>query len=462
MRGSEEQEMARVCKTLAAYREIVKSSGIPSIEESVSRTKLIGIVHLFEQVSDARCSGMIHYPLSEILMIAFLAILANADTWVEIANFGKAKEAWLKTFLPLKNGVPSHDTFQRVFGLLKKEELQRITVQYLESIMNEIGKTLAEIHPDKKDCPDTEQEEEYRHLSMDGKEERGSGRKKGTEEEVPNIQTLHIYDCGSGICLKSEPIDEKTNEIPVGQELLRLMNLKGCVVTADALHTQKTTCETIIKQGGNYVLGLKGNHKGLLEEASLCFTEEELKKAKETKDNKNPRYIKENEKAHNQIEKRRFYILKAYHEPADKDDVWVGLKSYIRFEKDIENLTTHKTHTEIRYYISSLSDLALCAGLIRGHWGVENSLHWQLDYTFGFDENSTMDKEAYTNLGLMKKMVLSLLKLFQPLLAGRKSLKSIRKIISWDPEKWIPDLFHTCSKETIREILLLLGKTDGK
>ena len=127
--------MARICRTLAAYRQIVNGAGIVRMEETASKEKMLGIAQLFEGVNDVRCSGMIRYPLSEILVIRFLAVLANADTWVEIANFGKAKEAWLKTFLTLEHGIPSHDTFQRVFGMLDKEELQNITVEYLESVM---------------------------------------------------------------------------------------------------------------------------------------------------------------------------------------------------------------------------------------------------------------------------------------------------------------------------------------
>ena len=450
--------MARICKTLATYREIVQGMGISAIEETASREKLLGIVQLCEGVSDARCSGMISYPLSEILVICFLAVLANADTWVEIENFGKAKEEWLKTFLPLRHGVASHDTFQRVLGMIEREELQKITVEYLEGVMDTISETLAAGHTAQQ----SEEETEYRHLSMDGKEERASGRKENTSEEIPNIQTLHIYDCSNGICVQSEVIDSKTNEIPVGQKLLRVMNLKDCVVTADALHTQKVTCEIIVAQRGNYVLGLKGNHSSLLEEAALCFTEEEMAKARKSKGKKSPFYMEESEKSHNQIEKRRYYMVKAYHEPRSQDDNWAGLRSYIRVEKETENLVTGIKRTEIRYYISSLSDLALCAGMIRGHWGVENGLHWQLDYTFHFDENSTMDKSAYTNLGLIKKMALTLLKLFQPLLVGHRSLRVLRKMLAWEPETFIPLIFHSVSKESIHHALMFAGHSTSK
>ena len=443
--------MAKICKTLATYREMIKGTGISDIEETTSKEKLLGIVQLFEGVNDVRCSGMIRYPLSEILVICFLSVLANADTWVEIERFGKAKETWLKTFLPLRHGVPSHDTFQRVFGMLDRKELQKVTVEYLEGVMEAIADTLCAFESTPEDEDD---KREYRHLSMDGKEERGTGRKEGAKDEIPNIQTLHIYDCSNGICLQSEPIDSKTNEIPVGQNLLKLMNLKGCVVTADALHAQKVTCKTILKQGGDYVLGLKGNHSSLLEEAAACFTEDELRKARKSRDKKSPFYLEESDKAHNRAEKRRYYMLKARHEARNKDDIWEGLRSYIRVEREQENPATGTKRTEIQYYISSLSDLRLCAGMIRGHWGVENGLHWQLDYTFRFDENSTMDRIALTNLGLMKKMALTLLKLFQPLLAGRQSLRVLRKMTAWEPETFIPLIFRSFSQEVICRTLM--------
>ena len=225
-------------------------------------------------------------------------------------------------------------------------------------------------------------------------------------------------------------------------------------MTADALHAQKVTCKTILEQGGNYVLGLKGNHSSLLEEAAACFTEDELRKARKSKDKKSPFYVEESDKAHNQAEKRRYYMVKAHHEPRDKDDIWEGLRSYIRVERETENPVTGKKREEIQYYISSFSDLRLCAGAIRGHWGVENGLHWQLDYTFRFDENSTMDRTALTNLGLMKKMALTLLKLFQPLLAGRQSLRVLRKMTAWEPETFISLIFHSFSKEVIRRTLM--------
>ena len=452
--------MTRVNNVLLTYQQMVHGQGLYNNGKELSEEKIFGIIHLFDNIKDVRIPGMVLYPLKEILVIAFLGVLSGADTWVEIAQFGKGKLDWLRRLLPLKNGVPSHDTFQRVFGLIEKSELQEITVKYLESIMETVKTEIATIQResiDKNASEKTNEEEartEIRHLSMDGKEERGTGRKHQTEEEVRNTQTLHVYDCSTGICLKSETMDRKTNEIPVGQELLGLMDLRNSIVTADALHTQKNTCSIIIQRKGQYLLGLKGNQKNLLEETQLCFTERAKKAAVKTKDGKNPRYFETKEKAHNQLEKRRYYMVKAYHEPANKDDTWAGLKTYIMLEKEVENLVTNEKRMEVRYYISSLADIRLCAQMIREHWGVENQLHWHLDYTFHMDENTTTDRIAFTNLGLLKKMSLTLLKLLQPLVKGRVSLRVLRKRTGWETEKIVTMLFASLSKENIRAALM--------
>jgi len=193
-------------------------------------------VHLFKTVEDPRAEGMIDYPLGEILLIAFLALLSDCSKWTEIEDFGKDNQRWLKKFLKLKNGVPSHDTYRRVFSLIDPAQLQDAITNLLLENMTALKQAMGI------------KKESYRHLCIDGKEERGTGRKYGTTEKVPNLQTLHIYDATNSICLVSEPISEKTNEIPVAQKFLEKMNLKGCIVTFDSLHTQVNTIRLIVGQ----------------------------------------------------------------------------------------------------------------------------------------------------------------------------------------------------------------------
>lgn len=192
----------------------------------------------------------------------FLAVLANASTWTDIEQFGHEKISWLRTFCPFVNGTPSHDTFRRVFSLLDPAQLEKATASFLMQNITALKQSLS-----------ADDGEDYRLICVDGKEEKGTGRKYGTQEEIRNLQTLHVYDA-SEVCLFSKPIDSKTIEIPVAQELLQSMNLKGCIVTFDALHTQKDTVSIICDAGGDYVGGLKGNQSGLLADAELVFSNE--------------------------------------------------------------------------------------------------------------------------------------------------------------------------------------------
>ena len=405
--------MAKVNRFLLEYKDSIQVSGLRMPENKKPPKPMIKrFIRLFEQVTDARLDAMIEYPLVEILLITFLAVLANASTWVEIATFGTQKKRWLKKLLPLKNGIPSHDTFRRVFSLIDSETLQQATVSYLVENITAIRRCLG-------------LKTGYRQICVDGKEEKGTGRKYGTSETVRNLQTLHVYDATNSICLYSKPIDTKTNEIPVAQKLLTCMELLGAIVTFDAMHTQKETIRMIAERKGDYVGGLKGNQGGFLEAVSSVFTE----KTKERIKIKGDHYYETIEKAHNQVEKRTFYLKEA----KIGTDEWEKLKSYILFEKYTYDVVGKKETTERRYYITSLKDVELAADAIRGHWGVE-SMHWHLDYSFCEDENTTMDKTAFQNYSLINKMVLSLCKLMQPLLKGY-SVRMIRKAFSWNFEE---------------------------
>lgn len=279
-----------------------------------------------------------------------------------------------------------------------------------------------------------------RQICVDGKEETGTGRKYGTSETVRNLQTLHVYDATNSICLYSEPIDAKTNEIPVAQKLLKFMDLKGAIVTFDAMHTQKETIRIIADQKGDYVGGLKGNQGGLLEAVTSIFTGKTMESIKAKGDN----YYETIEKAHNQVERRSFYLATA---KCGKGE-WEKLKSFILYEKYTYDVVSKKEMTERRYYITSLKDAELAADAIRGHWEVENNLHWHLDYSFCEDENTTMDKNAFQNYSLINKMVLSLCKIMQPLLKGY-SIRTIRKAFSWNFEENMALLLTTFNDSTI-------------
>ncbi len=401
--------MSKICRPILEYREVIKATGI-TLDEYAPPTKIMRrFIRLFREVEDVRIKAMTDYPLEEILVIAFLAVLGNASGWNEIEDFGNDHHKWLKKFLKLENGIPSHDTFRRVFSLIDPEQLQRATVLFLIENMEAIKKSLGIKSP-------------QRQLCIDGKEERGTGRKYGTAEEIRNLQTLHIYDASNGICLCSHPIDSKTNEIPVAQEVLKTLQLKHTIVTFDALHTQTKTIGIIRERGGDYVGALKGNQGNLTLKATESFTQETKDKLR----NDEKYYYETVEKSHSQVETRRFYMTHARQRMVGGEE-WRGLRNFICYEKQICDIITGKQTSECRYYITSLNDVELCADAIRGHWSVENQLHWHLDYTFHEDDDTTMDRQAFTNLSIINKMALSLLKLIQPLMKKNISIRRIRK-----------------------------------
>ena len=428
--------MPRISNDIKEIQGKLKEAEIP-MGENVRPTKamMYQFLRIYENIDDMRSQGMISYTLPEIILAAFLAVLGGADDWGEIAAFCQYNQRWLSKFMrSFKHKTPSHDTFRRVFGMVDTEQLQAFTVAILVENISRIRKTLK--------LP-----EEYRHLAVDGKEENGTGRtwlqKEG--DKVRNLQTLHIHDVTNGVCIYSKGIDQKTNEIPVAQEALASMDLRKVIVSGDALHTQAKTVEIIINRKGDYVLGLKGNQSGLLEDVSACFSEEEKGKIRR----KGKNYFQTKEKNHSQIETRSYYLMKAYPDE-DREKKWKKLRSFICFEKEIQKADGTITK-EMRYYITSLTDVELCADVIRGHWGVE-AFHWMLDYTFHEDDNTTMDRKAFDGLGQLKKMSLSLCTLVKPLV-NNASMKVIRKMFGWNYEDMLGKLLYCLTPETIEEAM---------
>ena len=431
--------MAKLNAFIMGYAEVFTNLEIRSENGTLTKNVTHRFLRLFRKIDDPRMPGMIEYPLEEILLIAFLAVLGNADTWLEIEDFGRAKERWLRKFMRLKNGIPSHDTFRRVLSLIDSEQLQKTTVELLMENLNAIKRSLESKIPS--------QDIEKRLICVDGKEQKGTGRLYNTDEKIRNLQTLHVYDASNEICLFSKAIDEKTNEIPVAQKILSSMNLKDCIVTFDALHTQKETISIIRSQKGDYVGGLKGNQNGLLEEAAGYFEEQDLLAHYKKKGD----YFKKTEKAHNRIETREFYLIRPIKSKIIKE--WKALKAFICCVKtSVSKTNPDDIKKEIRYYIASFDDIELCAEAIRGHWKVENNLHWHLDYSFHEDENTTMDKIAFNNLSLLRKMALSICKMAKELM-GNSSIRSTRKKIGWMYEDAIADILSTFDEKTIMRSL---------
>jgi predicted transposase YbfD/YdcC len=264
-------------------------------------------------------------------------------------------------------------------------------------------------------------------LCVDGKTARGTGRLKDTAREIPQLQTLHVYDNTNGICLVSKAINEKSNEIPTAQEVLKTMDLKNVIVTFDAMNTQRDTITVITEQKGLYLGALKANHQDFYRDVESYFTSARLSRIKQSKNN----YLTYSEKAHNRIETRAYYFTKNVDLLLQTKE-WSNIKSLIRYEKKSEHLVTSNKTSEVYYYISSLTNVEDCADAIRGHWGVENLLHWHLDTNFREDHCSIADRKAFQNFSLMNKLALSLLKLAAPIL--NISVRQTKNTAGWDTE----------------------------
>lgn len=427
--------MAKISRPIVEYKEIIQSAGIAPDDYSPPKRTIKRFIRLLKGIDDIRITNMTDYPLHEILLIAFLAILGNSSSWNEIETFGKMKEKWLRKFLVLKNGIPSHDTFRRVFALVDPAQLERTTVFFLMENMDKIKKSLSVKSGGK------------RLVCVDGKEERGTGRNYNSDAKQPNLQLLHVYDASHGICLFSQPIKEKTNEIPTAQDILKDLQLKNTIVSFDALHTQKKTIEIISAQKGDYIGALKGNQETCFNEVADYFTEECKKKIRE----KGVNYYKMLDKAHSQVETRRFYLATSINWFEDKKN-WKHLNGFLCYETTTYNTITKEETKDCRYYITSMKDVTLCAEAARGHWAVETQLHWHLDANMGEDDNTTTDRNAFTNLSIMNKLALSLYKLTQPLMENN-SIRMIRKVFSWGYEESVALLLNSFDEKVLKQAL---------
>jgi len=427
--------MATTAKSIIKIREVVGKIKFDARNGKLPQKVLKRFIHCVDCVVDERVEGMITYPLKYLLLLTFLGVLSGAENFVDIANFSESYKPKLNGIIPefKEHGVPSHDTFRTVLGLICPDQLQKAASNFLLDEIKQLQKTLG-IETKEKEL-----------LNIDGKEQRGTGRKHNTDQEVGNLQTLHIYNASIGICLHSKPINEKTNEIPTAQELLKEMQLKDCIVTFDAMNTQKETIRIISEQKGDYVGALKKNHPLFYKEIELLFSDNALESIRK----KGKNYRTYTEKSHNCIEKRTYYLstnIKWFNDLP----LWKKLKSFICYDLETEDIITGKKTNERRYYISSLTDIELVSDSIRGHWSVEQ-LHWHLDVAFSEDDNRTMDKNAFNNLSIINKMVLSLLKLVQPMY--KVGIKTIRKRFGWNLIEHLTDLLSLLDEEMVAEAL---------
>jgi len=358
---------------------------------------------LFESltgIDDPRREHQKLHSLFDILVITICGVICGAEHWNEIEEFGEAKQEWFATFLELENGIPSHDTFRRVFILLDNIELKKVFVEWINSAVSLSRGSL---------------------VNIDGKNFGGS---KEPSKGKKALNVVSAWASEQSVVLGQVKTDEKSNEITAIPELLKILDLEGCLVTIDAIACQTEIVKEIVKKEADYVISLKGNQGNLYEDVKdyLDWAKREEFKGIEFD------WCSSLEKDHGRIEERRCYVTEEIEWLEQKDD-WANLKSIIMVEAIREAIGKEET-TERRYFISSLeanAEKALRA--VRGHWAIENELHWCLDIGFREDECRVREARSAENLATVRHIGLNLLKQEKSCKLG---IKSKRKKAGWD------------------------------
>jgi predicted transposase YbfD/YdcC len=363
------------------------------------------LVQHFSVVEDPRCQGKIEHRLIDILVIAVCAVIACAESWDDIALYGRSKLAWLRTFLDLPNGIPSHDTFRRVFMLIDPDAFERGFAAWVGSLVDGFEREV---------------------IAIDGKTLRRSFDRR--RERSP-LHLVSAWASEQGLVLGQRRVHEASNEITAIPELLDQLALENSIVTLDAMGCQTAIAEQILARGADYLLVLKANHPLGYEAVvkhfdQACFRRGAPQRAAcDTFD-----------EAHGRLVRRRVF---ASTEAASLEalSTWPNLHTVLAVESLRSTTGTPKVETEIRYFLSSCRDDPIVLGrAIRQHWAIENALHWVLDVTFREDDSRVRDQRAARNLAVLRRMAINLV--------GRDgstkaSVRARRKRAAWNDDYMI-------------------------
>ncbi len=333
----------------------------------------------FGGLKDPRAAHSIEHQLIDILIITICATICGANDWEAIAQYGRTKQEWLKTWLELPNGIPSADTFSRVFARLKPEELQKCFMGWMQAVQNVTEGEL---------------------LNIDGKTLRGA-KEAGKSRSL--IHMVSVWSASQHLVLGQMKVSEKSNEITAIPPLLEMLAIRGCLVSIDAMGCQTEIAKTIVEQGADYVLALKGNQGDLHNDVSQLFTSAR----KQNFRNIEHQFHSTVSFGHGRMETRRYWTMgdTEYLIGAHK---WSGLKSIGMVESQRE--MNGKVSVEQRYYILSIeSDVQRFATAVRSHWSIENQLHWILDVGFGEDAAQSCQGYSAENLAVIRHIGINLL-----------------------------------------------------
>jgi len=337
----------------------------------------------FSKVSDPRVDRTKEHKLMDMIVIAICAVICGAEGWTDIENFGNSKLPWLKTFLELTNGIPSHDTFGRVFSMLDAEQFQLAFYEWVLAV-NEIV--------------------QGQIVNIDGK------RLAGSEDKYLGKRAIYMVSAWAEeneIVLGQRKVDEKSNEITAIPELLKILAISGCIVTIDAIGTQTQIAQTIVEAQADYVLNVKENQGHLFEDISVLFAVDQAHDFKYA----SLEHHQEVNKGHGRIETRECWCTSdpAYLNLIRDRENWSGLRSIAMLVST--RMVAGKETQKTRYYISSLpADPKRLLHIVRRHWAIENELHWVLDVALKEDHSRVRKDQAPENLAVLRHIALNLLK----------------------------------------------------
>jgi predicted transposase YbfD/YdcC len=360
---------------------------------------VVDFLESFEGLEDPRQRAKVLYPLDEVLLLVLLGVISGCESWVEIARYGEKKRALLRRFRPFKDGTPSHDQLGDIFAVLDAGQFQTCFVAWVAGLTGSGPETIA----------------------IDGKTLRRAYQEGGAKAP---IHMVSAWSSGQNMVLGQVKVAKKSNEITAIPKLLDMLTIKGAVVTIDAMGCQRGIAAKIIDKGADYVLSLKGNQGTLRDDVEEFFVEQ---KANEYNDCQPSRH-QTLEKSRGRIEIRTVTVTSDIDWLKERHP-WAGLASIVLVEscREIGARTEH----ESRFYITSLPASAERIALaIRGHWGIENGLHWVMDMVFRDDECRIRTGNAPANFATIKHMASNLLRQ----MPGKDSLRVKRKVAAWDDD----------------------------
>lgn len=335
--------------------------------------KTHSLISSFEGLNDPRINRTKLHPLENIIFITVSAVICGFEGWDEIAEFGVLRRQWLERYLDLSNGIPSHDTFNRVFTLIEPSDFEKCFQKWIKDLF-----------PEHKDDI----------INLDGKSLRGT--KNHGAKSLTHI--VSAWSNAKQAVIAQLKTDSKSNEITILPELIKSLDLEGAIITIDAMGCQKEIAKTVQEKGADYVLSVKGNQSKLLEDVEYSF-----------KNLESDFQITKEDFGHGRIEERKYELIKDL-DFIDTRNQWTNIKSIVKLSSFRYLKATAEQQSQVSYFISSEESLERISKSIRSHWSIENQLHWQLDVSFSEDKDRKRKGNAAENYSRINRMVLNMIK----------------------------------------------------